>query len=242
MSLTAANQRQLIEENHAFGLRYQRVQQLLLPQSQVALISRSNTRRSETEDYIKERFHQAYAANVTEFLPCLVTLSCQQQISAVVGTRTADRDSLFLEQYLDSTIDSTLSTATQHAIAREKICEIGNLVAKRRGASQLLFLLLADALEQHGAEWMTFCATPQVKKIIDRFHCQMIDLGRANSSRLISDPGQWGSYYDSRPHIHAVHLPSALASARKQLIYNGILYLYRNQVADLAAQLNGYHQ
>lgn len=65
---------------------------------------------------------------------------------------------VFLEQCLDASVEAELETICKENIRREKVVEIGNLVGTSRGASRLMFIVLASVLGQVGFEWMVFTA------------------------------------------------------------------------------------
>jgi hypothetical protein len=66
--------------------------------------------RSKLEEFIKNLFKCAHGANIQSFMPQLMALSGQNgKLMAVCGLRKADQGPLFLERYLSSSIEETLS-------------------------------------------------------------------------------------------------------------------------------------
>jgi hypothetical protein len=119
------------------------------------------------------------------------------------------------------------------------VLEVGNLVATKRGASQVLFLLFAAMLEASGAEWLVCTATPGVQKTIRRLGFDFHVLGDADPS-LLAPPANsidWGSYYESRPQVVAGNLSEAMAVLSGRKIYSSLISYYQNHISALAATI-----
>jgi len=71
--------------------------------------------RTALEAYIAAQFALVYDARVSEYLPLLLSMQCQNRYSAVAGLRRASTGRLFVEQYLDEPIEhvpTSLRSAT----------------------------------------------------------------------------------------------------------------------------------
>jgi len=176
------------------------LQKLLLPNPTFQLNTPRANERLAVEDYIATHFNRTYAAEVSSFLPLLFTMKCQQNYSATLGLRSAQHAPLFLEQYLDAPIEDKLVEHFAEPIHRHHIVEIGNLVATQRGASYLLFVLVAAILSKVGVRWLTFTATEQVQHILKRLKFKTYALTTATESQLQSSEN-WGSYYQQNPCV-----------------------------------------
>jgi len=218
-----------------------RLRDWLLPPSQFSLVA-DTSERQQVESYIAERFNKEYKATVNEFMPQLVRMDCCGNTSAAVGIRCANSTSLFVEQYLDQAVEQVLAQYAdsdfEGNVARSKIVELGNLVASHRGASRLLFLTVANCLHQAGIEWIVFAATRQVAKLVAKFPCETHDLGPAEPHRLGENAHKWGSYYDTNPHVIAMHLPKARAQIKSSTMATMVLHLYQGNCEQLAQQLS----
>lgn len=195
--------------------------------------------RAGVEQYIAQKFAQAYGASVTEFMPVLLSLNCGHRLSAAVGLRAAQQTGLFLEQYLDCPIEQLIGQACERPVSRAGVVEIGNLVATYRGASQLLFILLSLILAQAGFQWVAFTATAQVQKNIGRLGIRTHYLADADPRQLSPEKRQaWGSYYDSRPRVIVAEMAGNMESLQQQRLIQYLSISYRHRLSELARFIN----
>jgi hypothetical protein len=199
------------------------LKKLLLPNPEFELHNKYSASRTEVENYIAQHFNHEYGAQICSFLPTIMTMRCRSKYSAAVGLRSAAQSVLFLEQYLDIPVEKAIEKHTQKVVHRNKIIEIGNLVATQKGTSYLMFILVAAALIQTDNKWMVFTATGQVARILHRLNFKTITLCEANQTRLNPQDKtkQWGKYYNSRPQVLAGDLTQAF-----DLIHNNRLIAY----------------
>jgi hypothetical protein len=191
--------------------------------------------RAAVERYIADRFAAAHGARLRDFMPVLLTMGCAGRISAAAGIRAAASQRLFLEQYLSAPVEAAIAVADGTPADRARIVEIGNLVATQGGASYLLFLVLAAILGQAGFEWVTFTATPQVRKALDALGLRVEVLCAADPARLTqSSAAEWGRYYASGPVVVAGKVADAMPVLHRRSLYAGVLSLYRATIAELA--------
>jgi hypothetical protein len=192
---------------------------------QLALSASNNKDRPEIEHYIADKFFNRYGAKISQFMPELLILRCNDDISAAVGFRSAQHHSLFLERYLNLPVDQQLSKILGYPLARSKITEIGNLVSSWRGSSQLLFIALTELMFQRGCEWTIFTATPEVCKLLSRLGLEQITLCHADGQRLGDDLQSWGSYYETQPAITAINAPLAREMLDQHPLTRELLHL-----------------
>lgn len=188
-----------------------------------ALHTSNSSRRVEVENYIAGHYAACYGAKVSEFLPLLLEMRDDKETQAAVGLRPAACGSLFLEQYIDTSIEQRVAGELHRPIGRGLLMEIGNLVATRKGSSLALFALMTAALYHGDYQWMVFTATPQVKKLIERFNYQPVQLGIADPSRLGAKADQWGSYYQTSPKLMLVDIQQGYEAIRQIPIMNRLL-------------------
>lgn len=217
--------------------------QLLGPGPQLSLHGRQSADRQRVETYVARQFQSVYGASINEFMPLFLSLGCNDQLSAVTGIRPVEEQPLFLEQYLDQPIEKEVVRVFETPANRLSVVEIGNLAATHRGSSQLLFVLLAATLHRAGFRWITFTATPQVRKTINRLGFELRIIDEAKPERLEQNVlKQWGSYYHTNPLVVAGDLNHAMQIIGAKRTLGGILALYCNQVDTLAAQIKyGVH-
>ena len=208
-----------------------------------AILHTSNSRRrAEVERYIAGHYAACYGASVTEFLPLLLEMQDGEQTQAAVGMRPAACGSLFLEQYIDTSIEQRVAGELHRPIGRGLLMEIGNLVATRKGSSLALFALMTAALYHADYQWMVFTATPQVKKLIERFNYQPVELGTADPTRLGGKADQWGTYYKTSPKLMVVDIPQGYQAIRNIPIMNRLMQGSDDLCRALGEQLRDHRR
>lgn len=204
----------------------------------INLDDRASKQRSLVESYIHDKFHERYAADVQYFLPYLLNLTCNDNLCATVGIRTAESESLYLEKYLRHPVEQEIGMRFKTAIKRESIVEIGNLVSTWRGSSQLLFIFLTDLLFRLDREWVVFTATREVEYLLKKMNFSPIHLADASKKMLDDDKEKWGRYYDDNPKVMFGHTPSAMSVLKQSTILSSPLSLFSNRLSELTAQWN----
>jgi hypothetical protein len=199
-----------------------------------SLNSAYSPQRPALEAYIGQQFESTYGATVTGFLPTLSSMHCQGRISAVAGIRAARENNLFVERYLDESIETILSRLSQTSVNRSDIVEIGNLSATHRGATLLFFVVQIAMLHEAGIKWDVFAATDQVENILSKLNFVSLDLGPADPTRLGDDAGSWGSYYETQPTILATDITATMANLRQTPLTAAVLLLFKDTITELA--------
>ncbi|MCF7982715.1 MAG: thermostable hemolysin, partial [Pseudomonadales bacterium] len=82
------------------------IHRLLQPCPKVELHRAHSVSRQTVEGYVAKKFADAYGATITEFMPNLLSLSCHHQLSSVAGLRSAQYHPLFLERYLNQSVEN----------------------------------------------------------------------------------------------------------------------------------------
>lgn len=196
-----------------------------------------NKGRQSIEGYITRQFQLTHGATINHFMPLLLALNEQGKTSAALGLQTAVGQSLFLQQYLPCAIDESIALHAKVPVALNRIIEIGNLVATRPGASQLLFMLLTKILYLAQYEWVVFTATPMVQKSLERLGFNLTVLADANAEHLIpAEKLNWGSYYEQQPRVLAGNINQGIQALNKGT-WPAQLTSYTTTVARLAAAI-----
>ncbi len=199
-------------------------------------------RRARLEAYIADTYRSTYQARISQFYPLLLGMNITGETEAVVGLRPGFCRPMFLEHYLDLPIEQEIAALARCPVDRASLVEIGNLVSTRRGGSQLLFVVMAAALERAGYQWMVFTATPQVQKLVRRFNVELHDLANAEARQLGLQAEDWGSYYATRPKVMTCNIPKAMAVARGRRSMNILLENYRDAIDSLAKCLRDHRR
>jgi len=216
-----------------------RLSALLSPEPQFNLHFSDTADRPEVEQYIADHFLQAHGAHISDFMPTLLTMNCQGHTSAAMGLRPAAGQPLFLERYLSQTVEQAIEKKISCFAPRGRIAEIGNLVATRRGSSQLLFLLTTAILQQTRFDWVVFTATPIVQRSLQQLGIELHVLGQAGTDSLSeAEVTDWGSYYDQKPMVVTGHVGTAMSRLDSVKLFSGMLSMYRDTIADLSSAIN----
>jgi hypothetical protein len=169
------------------------------------LANSASPRRAGIEAFIGERFAVQHQAHIRHFMPCLLSLEDSNgQLLGAVGLRSADSGPLFLERYLQQPAEQVIATQrAAHAPQRTQLVEVGNLAASSPGAARLLIVALTDLLVALGYRWVTFTGTLALLNSFQRLGLTPIALGPANPQCLGDEQADWGTYYDTQPHVMA---------------------------------------
>jgi len=171
------------------------------------LIDEKHPRRKQVEQFIAQRFLEVHGARLSVFMPVLIALFGENdEVLAAVGIRNAATEVLFLEYYLDTSIENSIAcNASQLMVVpeRDRIVEIGNLASIDRRANRKLFQILAGLLHAENFEWAVFTGCTSLHRMFSTLGIETIDLGRALQSRLPVDQQTWGGYYEDSPRVVA---------------------------------------
>lgn len=166
-----------------------------------------DARRARLERFVADVYAHAYHADVDEFPPLLAGITDPNDATVgVIGARPAADGPLFLEQYLDAPIECYVSAGLAIPTPRARIAEVGSLASTTPGFGKALMSSLAKYLDGAGFDVVVFTATRQLRNSIRKWNATTFDFGPANGDRLGHDRERWGAYYDTDPHVLAVHL------------------------------------
>jgi hypothetical protein len=180
-------------------------------------IAENRHQRSALETLIRERFAGDHGARISHFLPRLLGLWQGELAQAAVGAQCADDAPLFLEAYLDTSIERALSESFGQPVDRSSIVEIGNLACNRPGLQRALILNLVEQLHDEGYVWLVFTATPAVRNGFRRLGLSASPLALADPARLSAQSREaWGSYYELVPWVMGGSLTLAYANLEAQ--------------------------
>lgn len=179
---------------------------------EVVIANSSAVERPTMEAFVAAEFLQQYSANVKNFMPWLLGLSCNEQLVGVAGMRPAKDGSLFIEQYLDRAIEDEVGLHTGLPVARKKIIEIGNLAGHYPGITRALFPLLTELLYKRGYQWCVCNTTPTVQNALFRLGIPIVPMVKAMPDRLGAARFAWGSYYSTETTVIAISPAAAHAA------------------------------
>lgn len=173
--------------------------------------------RAQVEDFIGRIYRDSYGADVRHFSPTLVSLhDAQGEIVSAAGYRAASQEPLFLERYLDTPIQTRLTTAGGAAPERARIVEVGHLASGKVGSGKSLILQLAPLLAAQGFLWVVSTLTEELRQLFLRLGIAPLALGVADPDLLGDEVAAWGSYYDHHPVVLAGQLDLALQTLSRR--------------------------
>jgi hypothetical protein len=176
------------------------------------VIGLGHPQRKKVETFIARRFREVHGAHIAVFMPQLLALFDDQgAVRAAAGIRDAGIERLFLEYYLDTSVEQAIADkeiadkagAASTVAVREQIVEIGNLASIDRCASRALFKLLARRLSTEDFQWAVFTGCSSLHRMFAILGLETVGLGRALQSRLPVDQQTWGGYYEDNPQVVA---------------------------------------
>lgn len=109
---------------------------------------------------IRENYQQVYQASISRCMPWLIGLyDANGELKAASGVHIASQGSLYLEKYLDSPIEVTLSSRLSQSVSRAAIVEIGNFAARDGASARIMFAALCQVLTEYQFSWIVFTGT-----------------------------------------------------------------------------------
>ncbi len=164
------------------------------------------------EDFIVQTYAKAYGAKIGVHYPILMSMRDEAgTILAALGFRYATDGPLFLEQYLSHPVEDILDAP------RSAITEIGNLASSGGGASIFLFAALSAYLDGKGQAHAVITGTNFIEKRLRALGLRPIRLSAANPDLLLQKDENWGTYYDTAPHVLAGQVDRGYHSLQKAL-------------------------
>ncbi|WEK07725.1 MAG: thermostable hemolysin [Candidatus Pseudomonas colombiensis] len=171
--------------------------------------------RPAFEAFIQQRFRKAHGADIRHFMPQLFGMSDDAgQLCAVAGVRVASHEPLFLERYLDESIDPLISAAADQPVDRAGIVEVGNLAASDTGSARLSIIAITYLLAMGGLEWVAFTGNIGLVNSFHRLGLKPVTLCAADPQRLGDERHHWGSYYESQPWVHVGNIRAGFIHLR----------------------------
>ncbi len=177
------------------------------------VVMRSDDLRTAVEDGIRELFWDRYAARLSSFPDTLVTeLEPSGDVACAAGIHFGSQE-FFSECYLDLPVERILSCRFGRVVRRNRVVEVCNLAATRPRQSIPFVRRVVEFAEMANTEWAIFTATRALRTLLQRGGIDMIELARAERSR-VKNPNDWGNYYDHDPRVMAVSHGMTFANMR----------------------------
>ena len=178
--------------------------------SVISILPYFTRERQAVEDFIIDTYAKAYGATIGVHYPTLMSVRDEDgKILAALGFRYAEHEPLFLEQYLKCPVETVLG------VERAGVSEIGNLASAGGGASLFLFAALAAYLNSKGQTHAVITGTSYIEKRLRTFGLKPKRLAHADPSLLLRKDEDWGSYYDTDPHVLAGEIHAGYVRLQK---------------------------
>lgn len=201
-----------IDWNIPFPLQFGKAENALMTLTRA---EPTDPQRPNFEAFIQQRFRQAYGADIRHFMPQLFGMSGRAgELCAVAGVRLAHQEPLFLERYLESSIEPLISAAAGQPVARTSIVEVGNLAASSAGSARLSIIAVTYLLAMAGLEWVAFTGNIGLVNSFGRLGLKPVTLCAADPQCLGDERHQWGSYYESKPWVHVGNIRAGFTHLR----------------------------
>lgn len=165
-------------------------------------VTKSHPDREHLQTFIADTFYKTYGADVHHFSDILV--GCRDhngQWLAALGFSTITDKKVFLEQYLDLSLEQEISAHVGENTSRNEIVEVGNLAAIHAGAGRTLIITMTRYLNAQGFKWVAFTATHNLLNSFKRLRIKLTQLAEADPKRLADEGKNWGTYYDTKPQV-----------------------------------------
>lgn len=172
----------------------------------VTIHNSASLERIRLERFVKALFKRAYSADINYFMPELLALNKHDgTLLAVCGLRKANQEALFLERYLTSSIEDTISTIEKKVVSRDAITEIGNLAVARPQNIRFLLACINLYLHKTNTDWAVFTGIRSLKNALIKLNIPVLTLGSAQINCIPEEErGDWGSYYAEKPEVMAI--------------------------------------
>lgn len=165
-------------------------------------VTKNHPDRENLQSFIADTFFKTYGADVHHFSEILVGCRDHQgQWLAALGFSPIDAKKVFLEQYLDLSLEQEITARIGQPTLRSEIVEVGNLAAIHAGAGRKLIITMTRYLNSQGYKWVAFTATHNLLNSFKRLRIKLIQLAEANPKRLADEGKNWGTYYDTKPQV-----------------------------------------
>lgn len=196
----------------------------------------SDVGRRDAKKFIEEGFLKTYGAQISVSTPWILAIN-NGKFKAALGIRSAINP-LFIEQYIDQSIETILEQKYIHA-SRSEIAEIGNLYSNAQKFTLPLFLTAAVSLFCNNYKYMVFAGTQHVLDVINRTGIEHTFIASADQAKLQKSENNWGSYYDTNPSVVAISLSSVVEMIGKSKRFSSMFESLTPKISNVTKKLQG---
>lgn len=165
---------------------------------------------SQVNQMVSKEYARHFKCKLKHFMPQSFSLVESNNLLACTGLRSAAKEKLFLEQYMDQSIEIVLSSAFDISIDRKEIVEIGGFALTDSSHALSFMFQLAPAFAKLGYNYAVCTVTDPVRKYLKKLGLDTINLGDADPKKVDTSDDAWGSYYKLKPVILAGDINAAV--------------------------------
>lgn len=151
-------------------------------------------------DLICRKYREVFGASVQPAFTNWQQKGSADKASAALGYRRAGPDPLFLEAYLDDTIEDLVSARLGRRVERGAIVEIGNFASDNALAMIELWGAAANDLGGQ-SEVAVATLTAPLRRMFAKIGLPFTVIATARPDRLDAGSTDWGSYYELDPKV-----------------------------------------
>ena len=180
------------------------------PSCSVSMAGNLDKDRLNIQQFISHNFYQAYQAHVDHFADLLIGCKSdedQHWMAAFGMSNLADKKA-YLEQYLNEPIESIIAFMTGQKVKRNEIFELGNLASEYPGATRRLIKKMTSLIFNQGGRWVVFTANNLVLNAFHKLNLNPQIISKANPDLLPNHGINWGHYYETKPQVMFIKVPT----------------------------------
>lgn len=173
--------------------------------------------RRAVEAFISTVYNRIHHAQLSVFMPELFAVReaaaehITPNIVAAIGLQRIGAAPVFLEQYLDGSVDESIGKIIGRLPRRSAIAEVGNLATISAGVSRHLIAFLVHHFAATGIDWAVCTGTNAVRATLKRMGVGFDVIAKADAERLGDQQVHWGSYYRNNPWVLVVDIKQAVS-------------------------------
>ena len=164
-----------------------------------------STSHAAAIDMIQTQYRKHFSCQLQHSMPYSLSQldPGQNQILACTGYQPASEGALFLEQYLDESVEDSLQRLTNEYVSREEIVEIGSFAVSHKRHALPFMLLLAPTLADLGFKTVVCTVTRPMQSCLRKLGIVSTLVADADPARVDMRNNAWGTYYDLKPVVLA---------------------------------------
>lgn len=170
----------------------------------LALLHAADPGAQAARCFIEARYLDIFGSHApVRYANLLVLRDKDGKTAAALGIRRASKESLFLEQYLDVTVEQAVAATSGPATGRDSIVELGAFAAVSSRAATYLVCAMAAYMQHQGFSHALVTSTGRLRRLFALFDFDLRILGDASKDALPDRGESWGLYYDDAPRVLA---------------------------------------